>query len=149
MDFKTGNPSEDKIDMYSRQLHAYAFALENSAEGAMELSPISLLGLLYFTPESCKQSSCDRQILEGKLSWIKVERNEEEFINFLQGVINLLDGPIPAPEEDACDWCSYSKMTRYLLRESGDLSKRVNIPNCPICGGPMHLRTGKFGDFWS
>ncbi len=55
LDFKSASPSEQKTDMYARQLQAYAVALENPAPGAFQLSPVSKLGLLFFTPDACEQ----------------------------------------------------------------------------------------------
>ena len=48
IDFKTSNPSKDSANMYSRQLHAYAYALEHPAANDLALSPVTRLGLLYF-----------------------------------------------------------------------------------------------------
>jgi len=51
IDFKASNPSTDSARMYSRQLHAYAYALEHPAPGKLSLSPVTKLGLLYFYPD--------------------------------------------------------------------------------------------------
>ena len=51
IDFKTGNPNTESINLYIRQLHAYAYALEHPAPGKLALSPVTKLGLLYFSPE--------------------------------------------------------------------------------------------------
>lgn len=48
IDFKTGSPSEASANMYSRQLHAYAYALEHAAPHALSLYPITKMGLVYF-----------------------------------------------------------------------------------------------------
>ena len=45
-----------------------------------------------------------------------------------------------------CDWCNYRKLTG----ETYGRSERQSIaPNCPKCGHPMQLKTGKYGEFWS
>lgn len=41
IDFKTSNPSKDSALLYSRQLHAYAYALEHSAPPCIK--PVSSL----------------------------------------------------------------------------------------------------------
>ena len=41
VDFKTSAAKPEHIEFYSRQLHAYAYALENPAPGSLRLSPIS------------------------------------------------------------------------------------------------------------
>ena len=111
IDFKTGNPDDEKTKMYSRQLHAYALALENPAEGAFELTPISKLGLLYFTPDNCELVSFNRQALQGRLDWIEIPRDDKSFQSFLQGVVQLLDGTLPLPDPNNCDWCKYLERT--------------------------------------
>ena len=50
VDYKTSDPKEEHAAFYSRQLSAYAYALENPAPGAMSLAPISRLGLFVVTP---------------------------------------------------------------------------------------------------
>ena len=60
MDFKTSNPSSESAELYSRQLHAYAYALEHPAPGKLALSPVTKLGLLYFYPDSINQDSIER-----------------------------------------------------------------------------------------
>jgi hypothetical protein len=145
-DFKTGNPNEEKSLMYGRQLHSYAYALEKPDEGALSLGPISKLGLIYFSPDKCDLASGTRQILEGSLTWIEIARNDDDFLRFLNDVVVLLDGESPPPDPDNCDWCNYRKLTG----ETYGRSDRQSIaPNCPKCGHPMQLKTGKYGEFWS
>lgn len=145
-DFKTGNPSEEKTEMYGRQLHAYAYSLENPEEGFLSLGPITKLGLLYFTPDKYDQADITRQILEGDLTWIEVERNDDNFLQFMKDVVNLLDGESPPLDPDNCNWCKFRKITG----ETYNGSQRKSIaPDCPKCGSPMQLKTGKFGEFWS
>ena len=152
MDFKTGNPSEGKTALYSRQLHAYSLALENPAPGELELAPISRLGLLYFTPDTCEYVGDSCQILRGSMTWVEVERNDRQFRLFLREVVSVLDGPMPLPEDSKCDWCRY----RLLMAGSSNSLKSVSehavseiaAPTCPKCGGLMKLRSGKHGEFW-
>jgi len=152
LDFKTGNPSEDKVDMYGRQLHAYAFALENPAQGALKLSPISRMGLLYFTPDQCEYTGNDCQVLSGRMSWHEVKRDDATFHRFLHEVVSLLDGPLPEPDPETCDWCSYrseiSGVSDTSIKGSNAPQSQAVVPNCPKCGDLMQRRTGKFGDFW-
>lgn len=145
-DFKTGNPSEKKSEMYGRQLHSYAFALENPEEGALSLGPISKLGLLYFTPDKCERADITRQILEGDMSCIEIERNDDNFLQFMKDVVILLDSESPLPDSDNCDWCRYRKLTGETYGESD--RKSVTL-DCPKCGSPMQLKKGKYGEFWS
>lgn len=153
MDFKTGNPSDEKTGMYGRQLHAYALALENPAEGALKLHPVSRLGLLYFTPDMCEYEGNSRQVIAGQMTWLEVRRDDRAFRDFLREVVFLLDGPLPAPESETCDWCRYRSRVVGLTGGAGEeggpgQQAAAAPPSCPQCGGPMQLRSGKFGEFW-
>ena len=149
MDFKTGSPGQQKSAMYGRQLQAYALALENAAEGALKLGPVSKLGLLYFSPDMCDQSTSERQILEGHLQWVEIQRNDSAFTDFLGEVVRLLDGPLPKPEPDSCEWCKYRERTRLIVASNGRADTESSAPKCPQCSGPMQLKKGRFGEFWS
>lgn len=154
LDFKTGNPAEEKTNLYSRQLHAYTIALENPAEEAMGLRPISKLGLLYFSPDNCELISLGRQDLKGNLDWIEIPRDDEYFYDFLREVVQLLDGPLPPRDPDKCNWCAYLEQSGRLRSEvhvsnTKTIEQNILIPNCPLCGGPMSLKKGKYGEFWS
>lgn len=156
LDFKTGNPSEEKTVMYGRQLHAYALALENPAPGALRLQPVSRMGLLYFTPDACSYEGNSRQVLAGRMTWLEVEKDERSFREFLRGVIVLLDGDLPPPRPEDCDWCRYRLNTREFTVRSGPPSSGPEppgifggeVPGCPQCAGPMRKRNGQFGEFW-
>ncbi|MDY6953172.1 MAG: PD-(D/E)XK nuclease family protein, partial [Thermodesulfobacteriota bacterium] len=149
LDFKTGKPKDDKTKMYARQLHAYAMALERPARNALELRPVSKLGLLYFTPDGCTQRSLTRQSLEGELACIEVARHDDAFLRFLAEVVRLLDGPLPPPEPDRCDWCKYRTRTGGSAAPGKGVDKEASLPSCPVCKGPMQLKRGRFGEFWS
>lgn len=148
LDFKTGSPSDAKSEMYARQLHCYALALENPAPGALQLSPISKLGLIYFTPDTCEKLDATRQKLEGEMQWVEIERNDHAFLNFLKDVVSLLDGPMPDLEAETCNWCKYySKKSTVVPHQPHTIEK--TITKCPKCDSDMVLKSGKFGDFWS
>jgi len=153
IDFKTGNPADEKTAMYARQLHAYAIALENPAEGALHLAPVTRLGLLYFAPDSCQQIASTRQILEGQINWVEIDRDDKSFMTFLHEVIRLLEGPLPSPQPENCDWCRYLETTHQISTGDGkseDIAEAIAPPpSCPNCSGPMRIRTGRYGDFWA
>lgn len=148
IDFKTGKPGSDKGTMYGRQLHAYVAALSDAEPDYLAISPISRLGLLYFTPDACQQLSTERQVLEGDLTWLEVPLDTGAFNEFLGEVVRLLDGPLPGPAAD-CDWCSYHGRLRSLQSPT-DAPDETNleIPACPDCGSPMAQRNGRNGPFW-
>jgi hypothetical protein len=152
LDFKTGNSSEQKADMYGRQLHAYAIALENPAENTLGLSPVSRLGLLYFSPDSCEYVAGGRQLLGGPMTWVEIKRDDESFKKFLREVVGLLDGPLPSPSPGSCDWCRYrARLAEVPASQRADNSTAAAdtpTPACPTCGGPMRLKKGQYGEFW-
>jgi len=154
LDFKTASPSDEKAEMYGRQLHAYTFSLENPANGSLHLSPVTRLGLLFFSPDRCEQINMDKQILEGELQWVEVKRDEPGFMAFLEEVVTLLDGPFPEAQPDTCSWCSYRARIGLLGKDPEQIEiyaegLKISTPNCPTCSGPMQLKTGKYGKFWS
>lgn len=107
IDFKTGNPSSESANLYSRQLHAYAYALEHPALGKLSLSPVTKLGLLYFYPSSVNQQSIDRLFYEAEITWIEIEKDEQGFLEFIDEVLDVLELP-EAPEcSSTCQWCGY------------------------------------------
>ena len=107
IDFKTSDPTKDSARMYSRQLHAYAYALEHPATRALSLSPVTKLGLLYFYPESVNQLSIERLAYEAEVTWVEVEKDEQGFLKFIDGVLNVLELPEPPECSPGCQWCSY------------------------------------------
>jgi len=107
IDFKTSNPSKDSANMYSRQLHAYAYALEHPATNALALSPVTKLGLLYFYPDNISQTSIDRLNYGAEVVWIEIEKDEQGFLEFIDEVLDVLEAP-KAPEPcPTCQWCHY------------------------------------------
>lgn len=107
IDFKTSNPNTGSANLYSRQLHAYAYALEHPGPDALALSPVSKMGLLYFYPSSVSQQSIERLLYEAEISWIEIEKNEQGFLSFIDEVLDLLESPeVPEASPD-CQWCNY------------------------------------------
>ena len=107
IDFKTSNPSTDSARMYSRQLHAYAYALEHPAPSRLALSPVTKLGLLYFYPDTINQQSIDRLNYGADITWVEVEKDEESFIKFIDKALNVLELPKEPEHAPNCQWCSY------------------------------------------
>jgi hypothetical protein len=114
IDFKTGRPTSEYGGLYSRQLHAYAYALEHPAPGALALSPITKLGLLYFYPARTHQDGVEHLSYEADVTWLETPKNEEEFLEFIGGVLELLESPGPPEASPDCQWCSYAKRLSSL-----------------------------------
>ncbi len=148
IDFKTAKATEEKTEMYSRQLQAYTHALENAVSGSHSLIPIKKLGLLFFEPVGFEQDSLMSQSFRGRLKWVEVHRNDEKFIVFLREVMTLLSQANPPQSASDCNWCNYrSKMSTLNL--SAPAPAAAESSRCPKCNGPMKLRVGKYGKFWS
>ena len=105
VDFKTALPTDARIPLYGRQLHAYGWALEQPASG--RLSRVSALGLLCFSPESFEAEG-PRAALLGDLAWIEVPRDDEAFERLLLEVAGVLELPEPPPPAPDCPWCQGS-----------------------------------------
>lgn len=111
IDFKTSQRKSGHVSLYSRQLHAYAHALENPAPGKLGLGPVSRLGLLIFEPSRYVQGKVNVG-LAGKLSWIEIPRNDALFLDFLSEVLGVLEMDSPPPANPDCDWCKYRGNSR-------------------------------------
>ena len=107
IDYKTGNPNDEHINLYSRQLHAYAYALEHPAPRALSLSPVTKLGLLFFPPTSVTQSNIERISYVADIHWAEVNKDEGEFLSFIDAVLTLLELPNPPNASPDCIWCQY------------------------------------------
>ena len=116
VDFKTGNPNEEYRALYNRQLNAYAYALEHAAPGALGLSPISQLGLLYFYPSKISQSNIEWLSYDAEVQWVEVEKDEKVFLDFVGDVLRILSLDKPPISSPDCIWCNY-------IRKIGDMSK--------------------------
>ena len=107
IDFKTSDPRKDSARMYSRQLHAYAYALEHPASGKLALSPITKLGLLYFYPDNISQQSIERLSYDAAVTWVEIEKDEQGFLKFIDGVLDVLELPEAPTNSPNCQWCGY------------------------------------------
>lgn len=115
IDFKTSRVSGPHIPMYSRQLHAYAYALENPASGRSGLEPITKLGLLVYEPSTFEHTINQAANLAGEVRYIDIPRNDTAFLDFLRQVLAVLSQPAPPEPAPDCPWCAY----RRASRESG------------------------------
>ncbi len=113
MDFKTSTPSRQHIAFYGRQLSAYAYALEHPASGALQLSPVSRLGLLYLDPVDIDHDEDHKRIVYGgEATWQELPKDEAKFLTFLRGVLEVLSQPEPPPANESCGFCAYREEAR-------------------------------------
>jgi hypothetical protein len=103
IDFKITDPTEEKIQKYSSQLHAYKFALENPAIG--EPKKVSKMGVIAINPEDIRFPG-EKVIFDAKPSWFEIKEDMDSFYNFISEVSDLLSGHTP-PENPDCAWCKY------------------------------------------
>lgn len=139
-DFKTSSPGEGASDLYGRQLHAYAIALERPAGDALPLAPVSRLGLICFPPDdmielpnratksAAKHGTAKRYAYRTSAVWVEVERNDEVFLNFVANAVRLITRPTMPRSAPNCGWCRWSRMTAPLLEQtSSDALEPVSI----------------------
>ncbi len=107
IDFKTGKPNEESLDLYKRQLHAYAYALENPAPGTLKLSPITKMGLLYFYPSKIDQESVESLSYQAQIHWEEIPKDKGWFLEFVDEVLDVLESPQPPAPSPNCQWCGY------------------------------------------
>jgi hypothetical protein len=106
IDFKTSEPKTEHVSFYSRQLHSYALAVENPTPGALELSPVTQLGLLCIEPIAMIELD-DGVAYKGLAHFLEVERDDDAFMAFLSQVLFLLERPEPPEIATACSYCTY------------------------------------------
>ncbi|OGM04783.1 hypothetical protein A3E15_00595 [Candidatus Woesebacteria bacterium RIFCSPHIGHO2_12_FULL_42_9] len=117
IDFKITDPTEEKIQKYGSQLHAYKFALENPSYG--EAKKVSKMGIIAISPEDISFPG-DKVIFKANPSWFEIKEDMESFYNFVSEVTDLLEGPTP-PENPDCQWCKY----RLCFADPGDLQEEI------------------------
>ncbi|MBV8171802.1 MAG: PD-(D/E)XK nuclease family protein [Candidatus Eremiobacteraeota bacterium] len=104
-DWKTAPVKADLLSKYSRQLHAYAFALERPALD--EPQRIDELGLGVFEPAAFDVNAGAQASLTGGLTWLAMTRDDVRFARFLQSVGQLLALPNAPPPSPSCAFCAY------------------------------------------
>jgi hypothetical protein len=115
VDYKTSRPRPYHVTFYSRQLHAYAYALEHPAPGKLHLAPVTRLGLLVFEPSALDRVGGERLGYLGEVTWLEVAKDDGRFLAFLDEVLGVLEQPAPPAGRDDCPWCAY----RDAARERG------------------------------
>lgn len=115
IDYKTGNPEGKFSQLYGRQLHGYAYALENPSPGALHLSPVSKLALLYFHPTAVSQNKKEWLSFDSEIVPIEIGKNYDEYLSFIGQVIAILESPEPPEPASECIWCAYSRRFGGIL----------------------------------
>lgn len=104
IDFKTTQAKQEKMRLYSSQLHSYAHSVENPANKGDGFGPVTKLGLLIYEPASFSFTKGEGK-LEGKLTYIPIPRDDNMFFGFLREVYSLLKSnpPMSIPECQTCN----------------------------------------------
>jgi hypothetical protein len=112
VDFKTSEARLEHVAFYSRQLHAYAYALENPAPGAFALKPVSRLGLLCVEPVLIDRPRQGQIAYIGEVSWLECPKDESAFLGFIDQVLSVLECPEPPLAGENCSYCKYREDAR-------------------------------------
>jgi CRISPR/Cas system-associated exonuclease Cas4 (RecB family) len=112
VDFKTTKPKAEHINFYTRQLHAYAYALENPNPGKFTLSPISKMGLLCVEPVAMSRTKQGNLAYEGEVTWLECPKDDDKFLNFIDRVLEVLDSTEAPPANPKCSFCNYRDNAR-------------------------------------
>ena len=118
IDFKITDPTEDKIQKFFPQLHAYKFALENPAFG--EAKKVSKMGVIAINPE---EISCpgEKVVFTAKPLLFEIEEDMDRFFAFISEVSKLVNGPEPPENSDNCKWCYYRLCTTKVKDNQEDI----------------------------
>ncbi|MBI4029882.1 PD-(D/E)XK nuclease family protein [Candidatus Berkelbacteria bacterium] len=103
IDFKISDPKEEKVQKFRQQLHAYKFALENPPFG--EPKKISKMGVVVVSPETIEFQD-GGVVFKSKPNWFEIAEDMNGFFDFISGVSDLLNGPVPKINNE-CQWCKY------------------------------------------
>ncbi len=113
IDFKITDPTEEKIQKFFPQLHAYKFALEHPGYG--EPKHVSRMGVIAINPEKISFPG-ENVVFSAKPLFFEIEEDMERFYAFIDEVAKLLNGPVPPENPDACKWCKYRHVGEKLSR---------------------------------
>ena len=112
VDFKTTEINDAHIPFYTRQLQAYAYALEHAAPTKLSLKPISHLGLLCFEPRHMDKDDQGRLTYRGQAAWQECPLDELGFLKLIEEVLDVLELPEPPEAGEKCEFCKYRDQAR-------------------------------------
>ena len=113
IDFKTTKLSEDKAENYKYQLEAYAqiFTHPGSIKKGPtpKLEPINQIGVLQFFPSEIFAHKDDTCQLNFKMSYVKLNRNIDDFYKRIELVLDILSLNNPPDFTENCKDCNFAK----------------------------------------
>ena len=123
IDLKITDPRSDNLYKFSKQLHAYKFALENPVDEAEKLvKKVSKMGLLVMSPENIKLKN-GQIVFTANPAWHEIKENMPAFFSFIEEVVDLLENVQPE-HSDNCAWCAYRQHPHFKK----PASKQEDIP---------------------
>jgi hypothetical protein len=130
IDFKTREEANEASEMYARQLQAYAWALENPAPGELHMAPVTRLAVMYLDLKSFELVSGERYTLNGPLSGVDIPVDHAGFRAFIDDLIGLLEGPLPAAQR--CTNCTHCQSGERCFANQTP-ARRQNCVCCSWC----------------
>jgi len=112
VDFKTTTVKDEHVLFYSRQLWAYAYALEHPMPGKLHLEPITRLGLLCFDPQDMLEEPGTGLSLLGPATWVEIPKDEDAFLSMIDEVLDVLEMSDPPEAGPDCGFCTYRDASR-------------------------------------
>jgi hypothetical protein len=132
IDFKTTSPREEHVSLYTRQLHAYALALELPDSPAGTSPRVTSMGLLCFEPVGLTRRSASQYDLETRAEFIDTVRSDGDFMAFLSEAVGLLRADRPPEPQEGCPHCKV---------QAGDLGRRGNLRSALAHGALVREET--------
>ena len=118
IDFKTTQLSDDKADNYKYQLESYAQIFLNpgatKTAPTPKLDPISQIGVLQFFPSEIYDHEKDNCKLNFKMSYVKLNRDENDFYKRVELYIDIVSKENPPDYSDNCKDCNFAKTQKSM-----------------------------------
>jgi len=113
IDFKTTNLKDDKAESYRYQLEAYRHIFTYPGRikkgPTPKLSPITHMGVLQFFPNEIFDHKVDLCSLNLKMSYSKLEQDDDKFLERIEYILNILELDIEPEFNDNCFDCKFVK----------------------------------------
>lgn len=109
IDFKTSDVSAH-VQLYAKQLHAYAYSLEHPMKTNEGLdAPISGIGLIIFDPSLGFSAEDEKAALRGTLTWKPIRYTPDKFEEFMLEIAGVIASPDEPPFNEECPYCQRDK----------------------------------------
>ena len=105
--------ADELVKSYKTQLHAYAYMLEAPASG--ESLDVETLGLVQWRIDSTLPQDSTKWGFGVEHRYIPIDRNDEEFAEFMERFIGYIEGEFPDSAEGCydCDWLKKIGFTNF------------------------------------